>query len=38
MSYVVLLFAGVISYVCIRALLHQKRALDIMFAQEGSGR
>jgi len=38
MSYVVLLFVGVIIYVCVRVLLRQKRTLDIMFAQEGPGR
>jgi len=36
MSYVVLLFVGVVIYLCIRLLLRQKRALDAMFAQEGA--
>jgi multiple sugar transport system permease protein len=35
MSYVILLLVGVIVYACIRVLLKQKQALDVMFAQRG---
>lgn len=36
MSYVVLMLAGLIIYFAIRALLRQKRSLDVMFASPGA--